>query len=372
MKQIYLQSFFKKGYKRLMNYISDIAHLTGDAQTVINKRIETIKFFDEFGRDATKKAFKVGRSTIFLWKQKLNQSGGKLSSLKPLSKAPKTRQRRRVLKEHIDFILSYRQKHPGSDKLTIKPILDAFCLTLEINTISESTIGRIIKSLKEKGAIPDYQVKTSINGKTGNLRVRGTRKKEHKLRIKDYKAKGPGDLVQIDAIEIFINGIRRYIITALDVKTRFAFAYCFKTLSSDSARTFFKKLEDVAPFRIKAVQTDNGKEFHKHFREYLKQRNITHFYNYPNTPKMNSFVERFNRTIQDQHISWNMHLYYEPDEANQKLMEYLIWYNTEKPHRGIGKLAPLQYFINNYIQPKKSNMLWTSTYYCKKKYLKYN
>ncbi len=153
----------------------------------------------------------------------------------------------------------------------------------------------------------------------------------------------------MDATTIFINGVRRYIITALDVKTRFAFAYCFKSLSSNTAKIFFKKLREVAPFEILAVQTDNGAEFHKYFRDYLKSVNITHYYNYPRCPKMNTFVERFNRTIQDQHISWNMHLYYDPEEANQKLMHYLLWYNTEKPHRGIGKVPPLRYFINTYI-----------------------
>lgn len=344
-----------------MNYISDIAHLTADIRKVILKRIDIIEFFDEFGLTATKKAFKVGRSAIYDWKSKLKKSGGKLSSLAPKSKAPKTRKRRAVSQLHLDFIEAYRKDHPGADKVTIKPVLDVACTSLDINSISESTIGRIIKELKEKGKIPNYQVKTSINGKTGNLRIRGTKKREHKLRIKDYKAKGPGDLVQIDAIELFINGVRRYIITALDVKTRFAFAYCFKTLSSNTAKIFFQKLEEVAPFSIKAVQTDNGKEFHKYFREYLRQRGVIHFFNYPRQPKMNTFVERFNRTVQDQHISWNMHLYHEPDEANQKLMNYLLWYNTEKPHRSIGKVPPLSYFINNYIQPEKSEMLWTVT-----------
>jgi len=361
MKQIYLQSFFKSGYKRLMNYISDIAHFAVDVQAVIKQRIETIEFFNEFGLKATKKAYKVGRSTLYDWKSKLAKSGGKLSSLRSLSKAPKTRKRRVVLQDHINFILAYRKEHPGADKVTIKPILDAYCRLFNLNTISESTIGRIINELKEKGKIPNYQVKTSLNGKTGNQYIRGTRKREHKLRIKDYKAKRPGDLVQIDAIELYINGIRRYIITALDVKTRFSFAYCFKTLSSATAKIFFQKLEEVIPFPVKAVQTDNGKEFHKYFREYLKQSGITHFYNYPATPKMNCFVERFNRTIQDQHISWNLHRFYEPEEANQSLVEYLLWYNTEKPHRGIGKVPPLRYFIDNYIHPEKSNMLWTST-----------
>jgi len=42
-------------------------------------------------------------------------------------------------------------------------------------------------------------------------------------------------------------------------------------------------------------------------------------------------------------------------------MNYLIWYNTEKPHRGIGKLTPLRYYLNNFVAREKSNMLWTLT-----------
>lgn len=347
-----------------MQYVQDIARMDKRTQELINQRIKVVEFFDEFGKEATKKAFKVGRSTIYLWKGKLTKSGGKLSSLKPESKAPKTRRRRSVLSAHIRFIESYRKEHPGADKVTILPVLNAFCLAVGINTISGSTIGRIIKELKDKGRIPNYQVRTSINGKTGNLRIRGTRKKEHKLRVGSFKPQKPGDLVQVDAITIFLDGIVRYIITALDVKSRFAFAYVYKTLSSNTAKDFVQRLREVAPFPITAIQTDNGKEFHKYFRDYLQQENITHFYNYPKCPKMNTFVERFNRTIQDQHISWNMRLYYEPNEANKRLMQYLVWYNTEKPHRGIGKIPPLQYFINNYIQPEKSNMLWTATIFC--------
>jgi hypothetical protein len=36
------------------------------------------------------------------------------------------------------------------------------------------------------------------------------------------------------------------------------------------------------------------------------------------------------------------------------LMEYLIWYNTEKPHRSIGKLPPLKYYLNDFFTPKQS------------------
>ena len=69
------------GIKRFMQYISNISHLDKKIQAIIHHRIEIIKFFDEYGKETTKKAFKVGRSTIFNWKSKLLKSGGKLSSL---------------------------------------------------------------------------------------------------------------------------------------------------------------------------------------------------------------------------------------------------------------------------------------------------
>jgi hypothetical protein len=51
-----------------------------------------------------------------------------------------------------------------------------------------------------------------------------------------------------------------------------------------------------------------------------------------------------------------------PNDFNMKLMEYLIWYNTGKPHRGIGSLLPLRYYLDYFVtNPKKSNMLWTLT-----------
>jgi transposase len=49
---------------------------------IIRERLKIIEFFEEFGEEATKRAFDKGRSTIYLWKQKINQAGGYLSALK--------------------------------------------------------------------------------------------------------------------------------------------------------------------------------------------------------------------------------------------------------------------------------------------------
>lgn len=366
MQQIYLESFFKSGYRRLMNYISNIAHFDKKIQEVIYQRIRIIEFFKKFGLSATKSAFKVSKSTVHSWKKKLKDSGNRLSSLAPKSRAPKTRSRRKVTSEIQEFIKQYRTNHPGVCKDTIKPALDAYCLALGINTVSESTIGRAINDLKEKGKIPNYQLKTTINGKTGKLRYKGEKPRQKKLRIGKYQPEKAGDLIQIDAITIFINSLKRYIITAIDVKSKFAFAYSYKSLSSNMAKDFMQKLQEVCPFKIKRIQTDNGKEFHKYFRDYVKKQEIIHFYNYPRCPKMNKYIERFNRTIQDQHVSWNMNDLYEPQEFNPPLMKYLIWYNTEKPHKSLNKLTPLRYYLDNFIfNTQKSNMLWTTTSSCK-------
>jgi transposase InsO family protein len=69
-----------------------------------------------------------------------------------------------------------------------------------------------------------------------------------------------GDLVKLDTIVKFGWGIKRYILTAVDTNTRYSFAYTYKRPNSSNTKDFFRKLEQVFPYKIKRVQTDNGKE----------------------------------------------------------------------------------------------------------------
>lgn len=365
MQQLFLNGAFH-GYNRLMKYISNIAHMSEQDQSVIKRRLKIIEFYDRFGREATKQAFEVSKSTVMLWKQKLKQNEGRLSSLKPQSKAPKNpRLKRKVRSDIIEFVLEYRQKHPGVSKETIKPQLDLFCLANHLPIVSESTIGRVISDLKLKCFIPKRNHKLSFYAGIDLFRERKAKPPRiKKLRVKDYRPQTAGDLVQIDAITVFVDGVRRYLVTAIDIRTRFAFAYSYKTLSSLTATDFLKKFEQVAPFGIKRIQTDNGQEFHKYFRDYASKKSITHYYNYPRHPKMNAYVERFNGLIQDQFVSWHLKDLSDPRKFNLDLMNYLLWYNTEKPHSRIGKIPPLRYYLNSLnLIPAQSNMLWTTTGY---------
>lgn len=357
MKQIYVESYYGNGYSRFMQYINNI--LDHPKRESIEKRLEIIEFFDEFGTKATRKAFHKGRSTIYLWKQKLKNSSGKLSALAPGDKTP-IHKRKRMVHPFIEhFITEYRSHHPGADKTTIAPALTTACNLAGIKPVSESTIGRVIHDLKEKGKLP-RSTKITINGRTGKLLVREARQRKKKTRRHGFYPQHPGDLIQMDTISIFTDGIKRYIFTAIDLSTRFAFAYAYKSNSSAYGNDFLNKFLKVAPFVTKRVQTDNGSEFAKHFEQSCQNHGLVHFFNYPKHPEANGYLERFNRTIQEQFVNWYIDELDEPEVFNRKLMEYLIWYNMEKPHRGIGNMPPLQYYLDNFCDdPKKSNMLWT-------------
>jgi transposase InsO family protein len=341
-----------------MKYVHDV--FDHPKRETIEKRLEIIKFFDDYGAAACKRAFGKSRSTVYLWKKKLKSSGGKLSALAPGDKTPK-RKRHRVVAPFIQrFIVEYRSARPGADKTTITPALAAACAKEGIKPISESTVGRLIRDLKDRGELP-YGSKVSIRGGSGTLLVREVKERKKKLRRKDYLPREPGDLVQMDTVAIFTAGLKRYVFTALDVRTRFAFAYAYKSNSSVNGSDFIGKFLQVAPFVTRRVQTDNGSEFAKHFDDFCSKHQLTHFFNYPGHPQSNGFLERFNRTVQEQCVNLYLHYLDEPDDFNRKLMDYLIWYNTEKPHRGIGKVPPMRYYLDNFCHLDNSNMLWTLT-----------
>jgi len=325
-------------------------------------KVKVLVFWEKHGLEATIDAFPHKRSALFEWKKTLKENNGRLESLNEKSRCPKNKRKPDWNLEAVQFIEKLRNEHPRLGKDKIKPLLDRYCHQQRIKTESISTIGRIIAHLKEKRRIPTGR-KISLSARTGKLIERNPIKRK-KIRRKDYQPEQPGDLLQIDTIVKFINGIKRYIITAIDLKAEFGFAYGYTNPSSKCTTDFFRKLETVAPFQIKRIQTDNGSEFEHLFRDYAKQKNIIHFHNFPKCPKMNAVVERFNRTLQEEFIDWNREtLAYDLDGFNKKLIGWLLWYNTERPHWTLKQIPPMQYIINSlFLTPQKSRMVWTHTW----------
>lgn len=315
------------------------------------ERVRILTFWQKHGDIATKEAFQVSRPTLYRWQKLLYISGGKIESLVPQSTAPKHRRRRIILPEVENLIISERRMEKiGKEKLALLLEED------KIAKLSASTIGRIINDLKKHGKLPNPK-KLSLLGKTGSLIDRKPSQYRKKLRSSGYK----GTLVKADTIIRFQNGVKRYILTAIDLDSEFAFAYGYSSHASKHAADFMKTFQTVAPVSLTHIQTDNGSEFSDHFEAFCSLEGIIHFHTYPRSPKMNAEIERFNRTLSEAFISKNRYLLaYDLEMFNHKLIDWLLWYNTRRPHWSIGLISPLRYICNK-LTPEKSHMLWTST-----------
>ena len=321
-----------------------------------SRKEEAVNFFLQYGLKATMDAFSVSRGSIYGWKKVLEKNHWDRKALVSKSRAPWRRRERVVNSDIVDFIVRIRKKYPRLGKEKIQALLSEAGLTV----ISVSTVGRIIADLKRDGRIAK-RVRVSYYAKTDRFIERKTVRKE-KVRRKGYHPNNPGDLLQADTVVKFVNGLRKHIVTAIDISTGFAFAYAYKGHSSATTRDFFWKLEAVSPFAIKHVQTDNGCEFLHRFHDELNKKNIIHFFNYPRRPTQNAKIERFNRTIQEEFIDYHMHeLAYDIDKFNHMLVEWLIWYNTKRPHHSLNLKSPINYLISNY---GFSKMLGTYTQHC--------
>lgn len=329
--------------------------ITEEAQ----RRARILVFWRNHGLGATNEAFKVSRATLFRWQKALTAGGGKLEALNPESTVPKTKRQRVIPQEVEQLILKEREREKiGKEKLAILIKED------RIGTQSSSTVGRILNDLKKQGKLRDPK-KLSLNGKTGTLIEQKSKQYKKKLRSAGHS----GGLVKADTIVRFTNGIKRYILTGIDLETEFAFAYGYVSHSSKAAADFMRTFKEVAPISLTHVQTDNGSEFQDHFEVFCGKEGITHFFAYPRSPKMNAEVERFNRTLSEAFIQKHrMLLAYDLDAFNRALMDWLLWYNTRRPHWSIGLLSPLRYICKN-LTAEESHMLWTSTFSCPERFL---
>ena len=339
------------GYASFMKHSYSLNKYSKDE--VAQFRMKVIKFHDDYGSRATKEAFNVGRSTVFAWKKILREANGSLTALLPASTAPKTTRRMIVNSKVYAFIENIRLNNWRLGKEKIKRLLDAYCLLEGLETVSESKIGRIIKVnnlfLPKRGRVYHNPDKKPT--------IPGTKRVKERL-PKDSQVKAPGDLLQLDTVVKFDQRIKRYIITAIDLYSRFTFAFAYIRLSSAISLDFMLKLELIAPFKIKAIKTDNGMEFLGDFDAYLNRRSIVHYFSYPRTPKSNAYIERFNRTIQEEFVDGHLDLFEDMHSFNDKMMDYLIYYNTVRPHKSLDYQTPMGFMIS---EDQKSNMLWTRT-----------
>jgi len=93
---------------------------------IAKKRCKILAFWERYGDEATKEAFKVSRPTLYRWQRELRQSGGKLESLNKQSTTPKQKRKRVIPEEVKDFILNERKFDPLTNTYGVDQIGDTY------------------------------------------------------------------------------------------------------------------------------------------------------------------------------------------------------------------------------------------------------
>jgi transposase InsO family protein len=209
----------------------------------------------------------------------------------------------------VETIVAYKKKYPRCSEVIHQHLLnDGFSVSLS--------------SVKRK---LDH---------AGLVKKRSPWKRLH-LSVDRPVAASPGDLVMADTIHLTVSKTKRiYVYTLIDVYSRWTYAWAVDRISAKKSVGFLKRAQGMAPFSFRCIQSDNGPEFSQHFTERIK---ILHRHSRVRKPNDNSYLERFNRTLQEECLNA---LPTEVRRFNLALPRYLEYYNTERLHMGIQFKTP--------------------------------
>lgn len=179
--------------------------------------------------------------------------------------------------------------------------------------------------------------------------------------VRRYERRVPGALIHLDIKKLGcigrighrIHGDRRrrtrglgweYLHVAIDDATRLAYAALFPDESAVSTAAFLAQA--VAWFRRhgirgRALLTDNGLAYRSHrFQQVRRQLRLRHLWTRPYRPQTNGKAERFIRTCL---ARWAyVAAYGSSVQRAAALVEWLRYYNHERPHTALGFQTPAQ------------------------------
>jgi putative transposase len=309
-----------------------LAKTSGDISKAATQRLKWFDYYNSHGHNArlTCRYFGISPQTFYRWKRRYAPRN--LKTLENRSHRPKHLRQPTAPLELVEAVLRLREQYPcwGKDKLVVLLRQQGF-------QVSTSMVGRIIRRLKNRGVLQE-PLRNHISARRRLL------KRPYAIRKpKDYVVEQPGDLVQLDTLDIRpLPGAVFKHFTARDTISHWDALEVYSRATATTAACFLDKLERCMPFPIRAVQVDGGSEFEAVFEEECQRRNIKLFVLPPRSPKLNGCVERAHRTHTEE--------FYEVTDSSFELLELRVelsqWeriYNTVRPHQALGYLTPSQF-----------------------------
>ena len=326
-----------RGLKEVNTMLSSLRNYS--QSEVAQQRMKIIKFYEQYGEKATKEVFGADRKVVSRWRKRLAASKGRLSALVPTSTRPHSVRVSRINGLIVEFIRKEREAHPRMGKEKLKLDLDIYCREIGIPTVSVSSIGNIIKRhqffFQKVGRMYHNPASKWAQRKKGKrLRVRHSPKPEY-------------GYILADTVERITDGVKSYYMSAIDAKMKFALTLRYRRNTSSNMKDFYGRFKEVYPGSVKVWQSDNGSENLGVFDQQLQKDKIPHKFIYPRCPKINTFIERYNRTLQEEFLDYNEDCVHDDVIFGQKLADWNIYYNTKRRHHSLGLKSPLQYLIDN-------------------------
>lgn len=145
--------------------------------------------------------------------------------------------------------------------------------------------------------------------------------------------------------------VPRVCFDCLDDRSRFAFAKLFERCDQDNAIQFLHYVIAKAPFVIRAIRTDCGREWSTRFSLACALAGIQHIRNEPYHPEHNGKIEKFHDGLKHRCFYVYLHPTDCIEQNNINLQQWLVWYNYHKIHLGMGmkKKTPAQVVYESLI-----------------------
>ena len=122
----------------------------------------------------------------------------------------------------------------------------------------------------------------------------------------------------------------------VDDHSRFALAKLYGHCDQDCAISFLHHIIKKAPFFIRSIRTDCGREWGTRFLLACTLAGIEHIKNEPYHPEHNGKVEKFHDQLKHKGFYVYIHPYDPIERQNLHLRQWLDWYNYHKKHSGLG------------------------------------
>jgi len=277
----------------------------------------------------TARHFGFSRPTVYRWLSRFERF--RLESLEDRSSRPRRRRHRTWTAAQAEAVRRLRNRYPawGKEKLAV-------LLRREGLTLSVSMVGRILVALRRRGALP-IRVRERVTRAVRHRRPHAVR------RPAGYPVRAPGDLVELDTLEIELAPGRRVRqFTARDLVSRWDVVALAPGATAAAAERFLDDLVARLPVPLRALQVDGGSEFMASFEAACARRAIRLFVLPPRSPKLNGAVERANRTHAEEHHAFA----YGDDDLVRRQRALLRWehtYNHIRPHQALGYLTPAEF-----------------------------